>query len=411
MIRCAIENLQPGMVLGEPIFHDNGNIMLRKGTQLTEALIKRLQSRKDITVFLKRMPETAAPAVDILSPDEELEGTAAKGCPDTPQAGDAIEDKTPESPEQKTSSEEMPVRRSSDPKQERLLDLNYVEEYKSVIEELRVLFSRHGATTLNLDAINALIASSKLDQLCDGARAVTQIHNIPREERNYLLHHSLHVSILAGLMGTWLGWPTSRRRRLMFAGLLLDVGKLKIAEALLNKPGVLNNTERSILGRHSTMGCDLLKLSGLDENDEAMIGILQHHERCDGSGYPAQLKKNQITPFGHILGILDSYDAMASNRTYARRKSPFEIFDIFQRDTVGGKFAPEYSVLFVNRLSQSLIGNWVMLTNDKKGKIVYVDQSRTDAMPIVELEDGTFLDTGAQSVKVKALLTYIEAIS
>lgn len=410
MIRCSIENLQPGMVLGEPIFHDNGDIILQKGTKLTDALIKRLQSRDDISTFLKRIPETDALAVDILSPDDLSEGKTEKYF-DTPKKGKPIDDTAEKSPEQINIPEEAPVYRSSDPKKERLLDLTYVEEYTSVMEELRVLFSRHGATALNLEAINNLIANSKLNRLCDGARAVTQIHNIPREERNYLLHHSLHVSILAGLMGTWLGWSTSRRRRLMFAGLLLDVGKLKIAEALLNKPSVLNNTERSILNKHSTMGCDLLKLSGLDENDEAMIGILQHHERCDGSGYPAKLKKNQITPFGHILGLLDSYDAMASNRTYARRKSPFEIFDIFQRDTVGGKFAPEYSVLFISRISQCLIGSWVMLTNDQKGKIVYIDQSRTGAMPIVELGDGTFLDTGAQSIKVKEILTYIEAIS
>ena len=102
------------------------------------------------------------------------------------------------------------------------------------------------------------------------------------------------------------------------------------------------------------MGCELLKESGLDENDEAMIGIMQHHERCDGSGYPLQLKKNQITPFGHILGILDSYDSMASSRNYSQRKSPFDIFEIFRQETVGGKFNPEYSVLFTNRISQAL---------------------------------------------------------
>lgn len=418
MIRCSIENLKPGMVLGEPIHRDNGDILVQKGTRLTEKLIRHLQMREDITAFLKRIPETSAPAVDILTPDDPAMKEAKEYTLDLPEEeaekdgeSPAPEDGEPE--EEKESEPEESAYRGSDPKKERLLDFNYLEGYKSVMEELRVLFNRNGATKLDLDAINELIASSRFKQLCNGARAVTQIHNIPREERNYLLHHSLHLAILGDLMGRWLGWPASRRRRLMVAGLLLDVGKLKIATALLNKPGVLSNTERAILGRHPAMACELLKFSGMDENDEVMIGIMQHHERCDGSGYPAQLKKNQISPFGHILGILDSYDAMAANRAYSRRKSPFDIFDIIQRDAVGGKFNPEYSVVFVSRICQALIGNWVKLSNGQKAKIVYIDQSRTSAsaMPLVETEKGKFIDTGAQSVKVTELLTYVEAVS
>lgn len=62
MIRCSIENLKPGMVLGEPIHRDNGDILVQKGTRLTEKLIRHLQMREDITAFLKRIPETSAPA-------------------------------------------------------------------------------------------------------------------------------------------------------------------------------------------------------------------------------------------------------------------------------------------------------------------------------------------------------------
>lgn len=398
------------MVLGEPIFHDNGDIMLQKGTRLTESLVKNLQSRDDITAFLKRLPETAAPAVNIMEPDDLIAAAEKKAVGGSEKATPP-EEEHPAPPAEPTPKEAPPTAPRSDPKQEKLLDLNYVETYKAVMEELRLLFARQGVKALNLAALNELIDSDRMKQLCDSSRAVMQIHNIPREERNYLLHHSLHVAILAGLMGQWLGWPKVQQRRLMFAGLLLDVGKLKIAEALLNKPGVLSNTERTILNKHSAMGCELLKLSGLDEKDEAMVGILQHHERCDGTGYPLKLTKSQISPFGHILGILDSYDAMAASRNYARRKSPFDIFEIFRQETVGGKFNAEYSVLFVNRISQSLIGTWVRLTNEKKAKIIYLDQSQPGAMPIVELEDGTFLNTGTQSVKVKEILTYVEAIA
>ena len=69
--------------------------------------------------------------------------------------------------------------------------------------------------------------------------------------------------------------------------------------------------------------------------------------------------------------------------------------------------------MFVNRICQSLVGNWVKLSNGQKAKIVYIDQSRASAsaMPLVETENGKFIDTGAQAVKVTELLTYVEAVS
>lgn len=394
MIRCTFEELQPGMVLGQSIFTDDGETLLGEGTALTEELIRKLNARSDITVFLPMDPETGNPVVEIVS-EEDNETLAA-------------EEPLPE----EAPATEKATYQGSDPKKEMLLDLNYVEDYKLIMRELRVLFDRRRSSNiLNLDAINGLIAKGVLNKLCDGARAVTQIHNMPRKEEDYLLHHSLHVAILAGLMGRWLRWPVAQRQKIILAGLLHDVGKLKIATSILDKPSRLTPSEWAIINKHPMLGYDLLEHSGLGGEKDIMLGVLQHHEREDGSGYPAKLRKGQISSFGRILGILDIYDAMASNRSYARRSSPFDIFNVIQSDVMGHKLDPEYGILFVKEVCQSLMGNWVRLTNGEKAKIVYIDQSRTSAMPIVETESGKFLDTGTQSIKVKELLTYLEAIA
>ena len=137
----------------------------------------------------------------------------------------------------------------------------------------------------------------------------------------------------------------------------------------------------------------------------------KHHERGDGSGYPSGIKKDIISPFGKILAILDIYDAMAANRAYAHKVSPFEIFDRLNADMMEDKIDAEYGVLFVKKICHALTGSWLRLTNGEKAKIVYIDQSRTHSLPIVETPDGKFYDLAHDGrVKIVELLTLSEAM-
>ena len=120
-----------------------------------------------------------------------------------------------------------------------------------------------------------------------------------------------------------------------------------------------------------------------------MNGVIQHHERNDGSGYPSGLEGDQISTFGKVLAVLDSYDAMASSRTYAEKRSPFEVFKILYADVLDGKLDSEYAVLFMRKLNAAL---WLRLSDGTAGRIVYIDESRVTAMPVVQLVDGGFID-------------------
>ncbi|MBO6236107.1 MAG: HD domain-containing protein, partial [Schwartzia sp.] len=301
--------------------------------------------------------------------------------------------------------------KKSDSSMESMLDPEYVKAYDVVMDMLRKLLNPQQVSRgIDLDAIGQLIADRQLDKLCDGARAVAQIHNMNREG-SYLLHHSLHVAILAGLMGRWLHWPREYRERLLLAGLLHDVGKLKISDDILNKPGRLTPSEMDIVRHHSAYSAEILARCGLAGEADIMAGVLQHHERGDGSGYPSGIKKDIISPFGKILAILDIYDAMAANRAYAHKVSPFEIFDRLNADMMEDKIDAEYGVLFVKKICHALTGSWLRLTNGEKAKIVYIDQSRTHSLPIVETPDGKFYDLAHDGkVKIVELLTLSEAM-
>lgn len=103
---------------------------------------------------------------------------------------------------------------------------------------------------------------------------------------------------------------------LYISGLLHDIGKIAIPETVLNKPGCLTSKERKIIQQHPTKGAEIVKPLALPQ--ECVDGILYHHERFDGKGYPEGLKGNDIPVSAYVISVADAYDAMTSDRPYRR---------------------------------------------------------------------------------------------
>lgn len=389
-----LTELKQGMVLAQPLVSRQGSLVVDAGTLLTDFVIEMLQDPTYMEEVLPKGVGFNEMTLNVFV----VEQHGALSVEDLSHVGPAVK---------KTDDGE---RLPPDPSKESLLDPEYVATYDAVMEILQKLLSKESVEKgIDLDTIGQLIADRQIDKLCDGARAVAQIHNMNREG-SYLLHHSLHVAILAGLMGRWLHWPREHRERLVLSGLLHDVGKLKIPDEILDKPGKLTPEEMDIVRNHSAYSAEILAKCGLSGEADIMAGVLQHHERGDGSGYPSGIKKEIISPFGKILAILDIYDAMAANRAYARKVSPFEIFDRLNEDMMEDKLDAEYGVLFVKKICHALTGSWLRLTNGEKAKIIYIDQSRTNSLPIVETTEGKFYDLAHDGrVKVAELLTLAEA--
>lgn len=356
--RVAIDKLQAGMILGRTVYKEDMSALLEEGTELTALLIQSLQERGVASVLI------------------------------------FVEDKKDEN--------EPPI---SIPDRSPNLDPAYVEAYGVSLEEVRGLFEaarRNG----KVDVQKTEQLTDNVLPLASGAKAVTHLHNMA-SAGDYLLHHSLHVAILAGLMGNWLHMPKTKRRRLVTAGLLMDVGNLRLAPDLLAKRAPLLPEERRLMQKHPTLGYEMITGTELGQDWDIAHAILQHHERDDGSGYPNGTKKAEIDEFARILAILDMYDAMGTDRPYAKRRSPFDAFRILSDDVLNSKLDARFGFTFIRKVSHSLHGCWVSLTNGVRGKIIYIDEARLTSLPVVQTETGDFIDLNDRKlgIRIDHLLT------
>ena len=183
--------------------------------------------------------------------------------------------------------------------------------------------------------------------------------------------HSLNVAILCNMFGHWINMPQDDLDVLTLAGLLHDVGKMKIPEEIIKKPGILTEEEYTEIKNHPRRGYNLLKPMKLDERIKKVA--LMHHERCDGKGYPMQIGKNKIDYFSKIVMLADVYDAMTADRSYRKGMCPFKALDIMLEDGFE-KYDPAVLMLFVEKTVQSYIGATVLLSDDRAGEIVAVNR-------------------------------------
>ena len=376
----AVRSLLPEMLIGRTVYEGDTEIVLVEGgTVLDRATINLLKEKGIASVYVDED--------SILAAVQREKAAKANAAPK------AFADKTAPAPERTVK-----------------LDSKYEEDYRYVYTEMEKLFQQAAITgKLNMDILQPVMASGRLRDLYkEGATAISMIYTM-NQEGDYNLHHCVHLAILGGLMAKWMGLNGIDRQNLVLAGLFLDIGKQFIEKDLLEKKGRLTEEEFDILKNHVVDSFKVLEGSDLSGRKDLMDGVIQHHERCDGSGYPSGLDGDQISTYGKVLAVLDSYDAMASSRTYAEKRSPFEVFKILYADVLDGKLDSEYAVLFMRKLNAALNGCWLRLSDGSAGRIVYIDESRVTAMPVVQLVDGGFIDLNTvKDITVVEIMTAAE---
>jgi putative two-component system response regulator len=130
----------------------------------------------------------------------------------------------------------------------------------------------------------------------------------------YTRGHSVRVATYAKEMAVRMGKSKEETDMVYYIGLLHDIGKIGISDAIINKPGKLTDEEYAVIKTHPAIGADILK--DMTEIPNAAIGAHWHHERYDGNGYPDGLKGEEIPEYARIIGVADAYDAMTSKRSY-----------------------------------------------------------------------------------------------
>jgi len=158
--------------------------------------------------------------------------------------------------------------------------------------------------------------------------------------------HSLNISLLCSTFANVLNQPQELIPRLVKGALLHDIGKSKIDNKILLKPGKLTNEEWEIIKTHPILGVELLKETNI--NDEIITQMVKyHHEKFDGNGYPERLKNNEIPFAAQIIAICDVFDALTSQRAYKTAVGSFPAFKIMLNE-MDGSFNKELLTKFIN---------------------------------------------------------------
>ena len=123
-----------------------------------------------------------------------------------------------------------------------------------------------------------------------------------------------------------------------------DIGKITVPDAILNKPSKLNEEEYSIVKKHAEAGYKITK--NIIDSDRICEGVLYHHERYDGNGYPRGLQDKDIPLFAKIICVIDSFDAMTNERIYSTTKSNDEAIAEIKRCS-GTQFDPDVVKAFL----------------------------------------------------------------
>jgi HD-GYP domain-containing protein (c-di-GMP phosphodiesterase class II) len=163
-------------------------------------------------------------------------------------------------------------------------------------------------------------------------------------------HTRLHSERVLGLceaMGSRIGLTTRERGILRIAAAFHDVGKIGIPDQILLKPGRLDEGETKLMQKHAELGASIVLATELEGAEEVARAVRHHHEHFDGGGYPHGIAGEAIPTCARIIGIADSYDAMAQERAYHRPRSHAQIMGILLEET-GRKHDPAFSRVFAD---------------------------------------------------------------
>lgn len=199
---------------------------------------------------------------------------------------------------------------------------------------------------------------------------------------DYTYAHSINVATLALMIGHAMDLPQADLKILGMAGLLHDVGLLKLPLEVLNKETKLSEEEFEQVRQHPQLGYDLVAPVA-DLDPRVRQAVLHHHEKFQGGGYPKGLKGHSIPLFARIVAIADVYDALTSPRPFRPQINPYEAVRILLSNT-DNQFDPEILAVFVRRMSIFPPGSMVRL-NDGSEALVIRPNPGAHLRPIVRL--------------------------
>ncbi|MBR5636059.1 MAG: HD-GYP domain-containing protein [Pseudobutyrivibrio sp.] len=394
MITLTVDNLEPNMIVAEPVVTKRGQTIIKAGEKLTPQMIAKLTFYKIESATVEDVEEET-PVKE--SPVEEK----PKEVKDEPKK--TLSEKKKEA---KAAQEEQEKVSQQIPYTQRLKASSSFQKFQSDYA-INIAFLQK-----NFDDILAGANSSCTEEMlknCESlfkSKTTIELLNMLSNMRNVedpLYSHSLNVGLISRAIGKWLKLPLEDLNTLTLAGLLHDIGKTQIPKEILNKPGKYTDEEFAIMKTHTTHGKKILNGKGFDPR--ILYAALQHHERCDGTGYPRGLEEDEIDDFACIVAIADVFDAMTSARAHRDPLCSFQVIHEFEKEGLQ-KYKTKFILTFLERIANTYNNSRVMLNDAKTGRVVYINKSIL-SRPVVQLDSGEIInlaDSAYSDVYVRSIL-------
>lgn len=249
-----------------------------------------------------------------------------------------------------------------------------IKQIKDVFESVQV-----GKTFDVVEIMGAV--NSIIDEVMANPNVVANLAEI-RSYDGYTFAHSVNVCVLSIILGMKFELNELQLKELALGAILHDIGKTKVDNYILCKPGALTKEEREEVQKHTLYGWQILRNYQEIPLQSAHIAY-QHHERPNGQGYPRQLIDEQMTLYAQIVGTVDAYDAMTSERVYRPAMTPAEALRLIKR-LRGIQFNAQVIDYFIEIMVPYPVGSLVLLDSKEVGLVVDVNKAMKER-PVVRL--------------------------
>ncbi|MBS4189825.1 HD-GYP domain-containing protein [Bacillus sp. FJAT-49705] len=209
------------------------------------------------------------------------------------------------------------------------------------------------------------------------------LHHLSTNEE-YLFQHSVAVGLLSAFIGRKLKFSKGDIVQLALGGCLSDAGMAKVKPSILLKNSILTLQEFDEIKKHPAYSYKMVQnISILRESTK--LGIFQHHERLDGSGYPFGEQSSKINTFAKIIAVADTFHAMSSNRLYRGKQSPFKVLEMMLQDMFG-----KYDIAAMHAIGSGFmtfsIGSSVKLSDGQIAEILFIEE-KSPTRPLVKINN------------------------
>ncbi|MGN0145425.1 MAG: HD-GYP domain-containing protein [Clostridium sp.] len=230
-------------------------------------------------------------------------------------------------------------------------------------------FCEKNHTILNEKTMQQIegVSDKLVEQIYNNKEISVCIKELQTYDSNTYIH-SVGVAVLSIAIGTALNLSRNELCRLGVSALLHDIGKVQVPIEIINKPSKLTDEEFEIIKNHPTWG-GIYFAENKNINDDIYMGIVGHHERIDGTGYPNGLKDEDIPLFARIIAVADVYESLTGNRSYRKPIRPLEAIEYIMAGSERS-FDKEVVKAFLRKIEPYPVGAYVKLSDKRSAKVI-----------------------------------------